>query len=64
MILSLVSISVPIVSSFSTSYPSTLALWENETQWKVSWTNLDVTNDRFSLLFDLGETLLHSFVLL
>ena len=64
MILSLVSISVPIVSSFSTSCVSTLMWSKNEAQRKDSWTNLDVTNNRFSLLLDLGEALLHPFVLL
>jgi len=64
MILSLVSISVPIVSSFSTSYMSALTVSENEGQRMISQTNLDVTNDGFSLLLDLGEALLHPFVLL
>lgn len=31
---------------------------------RVSWTDLNVPNDRFSLLLDLGEAFLHSFTLL
>ena len=52
MILSLVSISVPIVSSFSTSYVFAQISLENETVQGFPVTNLDVTNDGFSLLLD------------